>query len=114
MQLVCFAVNYVGSAMAKTRLKTSSASEIGVTGAEAVAVKLLGKIANYAHLLKLQQVWSLEYLSFGNRIFTSLRNLALKSLPRHFNSRGRLGWPKGAADRRRADHLGQRGDADVH
>ena len=32
MQLVCFAVNYVGSAMAKTRLKTSSASEIGVTG----------------------------------------------------------------------------------
>ena len=46
MQLVCFAVNYVGSAMAKTRLKTSSASEIGVTGAEAVAVKLLGKIAN--------------------------------------------------------------------
>ena len=37
MQLVCFAVNYVGSAMAKTRLKTSSASEIGVTGEVALA-----------------------------------------------------------------------------
>jgi hypothetical protein len=31
MQLVCFAVNYVGSAMSRSRLKTSSASEIGVT-----------------------------------------------------------------------------------
>ena len=56
MQLVCFAVNYVGSAMAKTRLKTSSASEIGVTGAEAVAVKSMGIIANSAHVPKLQKL----------------------------------------------------------
>ena len=47
MQLVCFAVNYVGSAMAKTRLKTSSASEIGVTGAEAAALTILRKITNF-------------------------------------------------------------------
>ena len=51
MQLVCFAVNYVGSAMAKTRLKTSSASEIGVTGAEeAIALVYFGNSENKQRL----------------------------------------------------------------
>ena len=51
MQLVCFAVNYVGSAMAKTRLKTSSASEIGVTGELALAEK---KFATLSVTIKFQ------------------------------------------------------------
>ena len=42
-----------------------------------------------------------------------LRNLALKTLPRRSNSRGHLWRPTGAADRRRADNLGQWCDADV-
>ena len=51
MQLVCFAVNYVGSAMAKTRLKTSSASEIGVTGELALAEE---KFATLSVTIKFQ------------------------------------------------------------
>ena len=111
MQLVCFAVNYVGSAMAKTRLKTSSASEIGVTGADAAAVTIFGEIVNNAPLASNES--KIANMIFDNRIFASVRNLTLKSLPRHSNSRGHLGRPTGTAVRRRADNLGQWGDADV-